>query len=168
MAKVIKQKMNADEVAKNLWVGGLPTDSDSVDQNFDAIVLAAEEFQDAFPVHKYPGTQLIPAPLSDEPHSPTGPSNKQKATALDAALKVHKLNKDGKKVLVSCAAGVNRSSLIAGLSMVIDGMNAQHAINRIRKYRKPPTGSVPLFNKHFRQYLKEFDQELSKQGSPTH
>lgn len=163
MAEVVKQKMNADEVGKNLWVGGLPTDARAVDKNFDALVLAAKEFQDVFPVHKYPNTKLILAPLND-----AKPSAKEQATALKAALEVHDLNKQGKKVLVTCAAGVNRSALIAGLSMVVAGDNAQHAINRIRKHRKPPSGSTPLFNPHFQKMLRDVDSQISESDSPTH
>ena len=163
----LKQRMNADKVGKNLWVGGLPTDPAAVDQNFDALVLASKEYQDIFPVHKYPKTKLILAPLSDEPNAPTGPSREERAVAMKAALEVHDLNKKGKKVLVTCAAGVNRSALIAGLSMVIAGDSAQHAINRIRKHRKPPTGSTPLFNPHFQKLLRDVDNELSKPADRT-
>lgn len=162
----IKQRMNADKVGKNLWVGGLPTDPAAVDKNFDAIVLAAKQHQDIFPVHKFPNTKLILAPLEDEPNS-TGMSSQERALALKAALEVHDLNKKGKKVLVTCAAGVNRSALIAGLSMVIAGVSAQHAINRIRKHRNPPTGSTPLFNPHFRKMLREVDSELTDQAGRT-
>lgn len=164
---VIEQKMNADEVAKNLWVGGLPTDADAVDKNFDALVLASREFQDVFPAHKYPNTKLILAPMDDEPNSPKPPGPETKATALKAALEVHDLNKAGKKVLVTCAAGVNRSALIAAMAMVIGGFNSSHAINRIRKRRKPPSGLKPLFNQHFQKIIKDFDAELATSDSPT-
>lgn len=167
MAEVITQRMNADKVGKNLWVGGLPTDPGAVSENFDALVLAARDHQEIFPVHKYPKTRLILAPLDDDPYSTKGMSAEQQALALRAALDVHKLNSQGKTVLVTCAAGVNRSALIAGLAMVISGDSAQQAIDRIRKHRKPPTGSIPLFNPHFRKMLRDVEQELKKTDSPT-
>jgi len=159
------QKMNADEVSKNLWVGGLPTDPEAVDKNFDVLVLAAKSHQDIFPVHKYPKTKVIHVPLDDEPFSPNPPPKEDVAKALKAGLEVHEANSKGKKVLVTCQAGVNRSALVAGLAMVVGGLNADHVINRIRKRRKPPTKSVPLFNKHFRKVLRDVDAEISTSGS---
>ena len=157
MSAKLQQKMNADQVGNNLWVGGLPTDSQAVDKNFDAIVLAAREFQEVFPVHKFPKTQVIHVPLRD----PGKPTTAEQAKALEAGLKVFELNKKGKKVLVTCAAGVNRSALIAGLAMVVGGVKADKAINQIRKRRNPPSGKTPLFNPHFVKMLQDVDAEIS-------
>lgn len=162
-----QQKMNADQVAKNLWVGGLPTDPEAVDKNFDVLVLAAKQYQDIFPAHKYPNTHVIHVPLDDDPFSGTPPSSADVAKALKAGLEVHEYNQKGKKVLITCQAGVNRSALVAGLAMVIGGVQADHAINRIRKNRKPPTGSVPLFNKHFRKIIRDVDAEISTKRTRT-
>jgi protein-tyrosine phosphatase len=147
---------NADQIAKNLWVGGVPVDTDSVDKNFDALVLAAREFQDVFPIHKYPGTVVIHAPLQDGK-----PDNEEKAIALRAALQVYELNRDGKKVLVTCAKGVNRSALIAALAMLIGGWSLDKAIGNLRKYRKPLSGATPLFNPHFLNFLKALEEAFS-------
>ena len=159
----ITQRMNADEVGKNLWVGGLPTDFGAVAENFDALVLAARDHQDIFPSSKHPEVKLILAPLDDEPYAPNPPSEDQKDIALRAAQKVYQLNKEGKKVLVTCLAGVNRSALIAGLSMVLAGMPAAQVITQIRKRRKPPTGNTPLFNRYFAEYLHEVEEKVSKE-----
>ena len=155
MAGLVKG-MSLDEVGHNLWVGSVPTDPDAVAKKFDALVLAAEEFQDVFPVHKYPGTKLILAPLDD-----AKPTHEEKITALKAALEVYDLNKKGKKVLVTCAKGVNRSALIAALALVLAGSTAQQAISTIRKARKPVSGALPLFNQHFVKLIKEVDQAIS-------
>lgn len=160
--KVPTQRMNADQVSKNLWVGGLPTDPEAVDKNFDVLVLAAKQFQDVFPVHKYPGTKVIHVPLED-----AKPTAKEKQLALKAGIEVFEHNQKGRKVLVTCAAGVNRSAMIAGLAMVIGGLSAEHAINRIRKRRKPPSGSTPLFNHHFVKVLKDVDAKISTSDSRT-
>ena len=155
MAGLIKG-MSLDEVGHNLWVGSVPTDPAAVAKKFDALVLAAEEFQDVFPVHKFPGTKLILAPLDD-----AKPTHNEKVTALRAALEVYDLNKKGKRVLVTCAKGVNRSALIAALALVLGGSTAQQAISKIRKTRKPASGALPLFNLHFVKLIKEVDQAIS-------
>jgi protein-tyrosine phosphatase len=155
--------MNADQVSKNLWVGGLPTDPEAVDKNFDVLVLAAKEFQDIFPVHKFPGTRVIHAPMED-----AKPSKEEQAIALKAGLEVLEHNRRGRKVLVTCIAGVNRSALIAGLAMVIGGIEADKAIERIRARRHPASGSTPLFNKHFVKMLQDVDAEISSPDSRTH
>ncbi len=159
----LDKALNADKVGRNLWVGAVPTDPAVVDKHFDALVLAAREFQDVFPVHKYPGTKLILAPLDDGK-----PTFEEKATALKAALDVYDLNRQGKKVLVTCAKGVNRSSLIAALAMVLAGDTGPGAIAKIRATRKPVSGATPLFNPHFCRLIKGIDSALSsKQGEKT-
>jgi hypothetical protein len=155
-------KNNADQVAKNLWVGGVPVDHEEVDGNFDALVLAAREFQDVFPAHKFPGTVVIYAPIPDGKLT-----NAEKAIALRAAIQVYELNKDGRKVLVTCAQGVNRSALIAALAMLIGGWSARKAISNIRKYRKPVTGSVPLFNPYFIDFLNALESAFSTTHNRT-
>lgn len=150
------QPLNADRVGKNLWVGGVPLNFDAVNKEFNALVLAAREHQDFFPVHKYPNLYVIHAPLDD-----AKPTREEKIQALSAGLKVYELNKANKKVLVTCAAGVNRSALIAGLAMVISGLDAEEAIGKIRQHRKPLSGATPLFNPHFVKLLKDVDAALS-------
>lgn len=157
----ITKTLNADEVGRNLWVGAVPTNNNLVDKHFDGLVLAAKEFQDVFPVHQYPDTKLILAPLRDDK-----PNDEEKAIALRAALAVYDLNKQGKRVLVTCAKGVNRSALIAALAMVLAGTKGEEAITKIRSTRKPVSGATPLFNPHFCRLIKEVDATLSEPGHP--
>jgi len=149
--------MNYDKVATNLWVGNIPTYHEHVSRNFDAVVLAAKEHQDVIPEGLHKNLHIIQAPMAD-----SKPSTAEKAEALKAALKVHEHNAKGHKVLVTCAAGVNRSALIAALAQVIGGVPAQKAIDRIRKHRMPASGSMPLFNQHFVKFIHEVDADLNK------
>ena len=57
--------------------------------------------------------------------------------------------KAGKKVLVHCAQGLNRSGLVSGRIMILCGLSGQFAVNEIRKKR---VGS--LYNLVFYEYLK--------------
>lgn len=53
------------------------------------------------------------------------------------------------RTLVHCQAGLNRSGLLAGLSLVLDGMNAHSAIHLMREKRSPAV----LCNKVFEHWL---------------
>lgn len=57
----------------------------------------------------------------------------------------HRRWKVGKKTLIRCQAGLNRSSLVAGLVLVRDGMNGWEAVDKIRRGRSTEC----LFNKRF-------------------
>ena len=58
------------------------------------------------------------------------------------------------RVLVTCQAGVNRSSLVAAMALIQSGWTATGAIERIRERRDPPIGMMPLENRIFVQILK--------------
>ena len=139
----------------------MPTDNDEVDRKFDALVLSARRYQNVFPVHKYPKTHVIHAPLDD-----SKPSREQIIKALQAAIEVYEHNKAGHKVLITCEKGVNRSSLIAALAMVISGKDPDKAITMIRKNRHPVSGAQPLFNEHFVRVIKAVNKAL-KTDNPT-
>lgn len=55
----------------------------------------------------------------------------------------------GKRVLIRCQAGLNRSSLIAALVLVRDGMTPPEAIDKIRRTRSPQA----LFNTAFTRFI---------------
>lgn len=64
----------------------------------------------------------------------------------------------GKRVLIRCQAGWNRSGLVTGLVLMREGFSAQEAIDLIRRMRSPNA----LCNSAFEQHLKE--QEPSSVG----
>jgi protein-tyrosine phosphatase len=125
-----------------LWIGSQPRPRAA--GHFDVIVLCAEELQN-IPLQ---GAHVVKAPLDD--YKPTA---REVQTALSAARTVHILRKRGKRVLVTCAQGVNRSSLVAALALMADGMPAETAVHRIRALRKPPNGMTPLTNPYFVELL---------------
>jgi protein-tyrosine phosphatase len=61
---------------------------------------------------------------------------------------INKCRKTG-PVLVHCQAGLNRSGLVTGLALVLDGMEPAEAIRLMRERRCP----VVLCNKAFEQWL---------------
>lgn len=57
--------------------------------------------------------------------------------------------------LVHCQAGLNRSGLLAGLALVLDGMTPDEAIALLRESRSPAVLCNPVFEK----WLRAFDVE---------
>jgi protein-tyrosine phosphatase len=67
----------------------------------------------------------------------------------------HRDWKSGKKVLIRCQAGINRSGLIMALVLIRDGMNPEDAIELMRTKR---ARSV-LRNQTFENWLREVTPE---------
>ncbi len=149
--------IEAHKVGKNLWVGSAPKNPEAVSRQFDVLVLASNKHQHIFPAKKYPKVRLIKVPLND-----AAPTTEEAAMALKAGIEVYEHNRDGKRVLVTCQAGVNRSALIAAIAMVLSGLSADDAITRIRAARKPESGCMPLFNRHFCELIHQVDKSLEK------
>jgi hypothetical protein len=62
----------------------------------------------------------------------------------------------GKRLLIRCQAGLNRSGLITALVLIREGYSAEDAISLIREKRH----SQSLFNKQFVKFLLELDTDL--------
>jgi len=93
---------------------------------FDVIVLAAEEYQP-----ELPGYEVMHVPLDDGPP----PSAQDRARIRTAAREIARKVRAGKRVLVTCWQGRNRSGVLAGLALVELGLPRDRAVRRIRAYR---------------------------------
>lgn len=101
---------------------------------FDTIVLAAMEYQPDLP-----GYEVLRVPLDDGP-PPGAETQKQiRSAARDVARRV----RAGRRVLVTCWQGRNRSGVIAGLALRELGLPGDLAASRIRRIRNG------LHNPHF-------------------
>ena len=109
----------ADEVVPGLWQSGHPSPGETWDAVFD---LSGEEdpLDDVeFYVH-----WLIedgPAPDRD--------------TLVALADLVRSMRASGKRVLVHCAAGMNRSGLLSAASLIREGWSADDAMDAVRTAR---------------------------------
>jgi hypothetical protein len=61
--------------------------------------------------------------------------------------------KAGKRVLIRCQAGINRSSLVMALVLIREGFSAKRAIELMRQKR----GQAVLANRHFVEWLNDLD-----------
>lgn len=141
--------MDADQIAPGLWLGSAPETwrdlrPDQLQRSFDTIVLMARELD----APSYPGVKVISAPIDD--HRLTGPeiSVVEQAANLVAA----ELAK-GRRVLVACHMGVNRSALVVAMVLVKAGLSPEKAIQRVRMLRHPRGFQTPLSNTSFVEYL---------------
>lgn len=95
---------------------------------FDVIVLAAMEHQDI----ELPGYEVIRVPLDD---SGPPPSYADRAIIRDTARRIARRVRAGKRVLVTCHQGRNRSGVLSALALVELGMPRQRAVERIQEFR---------------------------------
>lgn len=68
-------------------------------------------------------------------------------------LTAHTDWKSGKRVLIRCQAGINRSSLVMALVLIREGFSAKKAIELMRTKR----GQAVLANRHFVEWLTDLD-----------
>jgi len=135
--------MSQSEVAPGLFVGSKP--SAGRHACVDVIVLAAMEYQPSG--ETFPGAEVLHAPLDDAPLM----REDEIAIAVRVAQRVARRLRAGRRVLVTCAMGLNRSSLIAAIAMSeIYGMSADEIITRIRHAR----GAWALSNPNFERLLR--------------
>jgi hypothetical protein len=125
----------------SLWLGG--ADDVISDDGYDVIILCADEFQPAAHIIARPGVQVVHAP-NDDSESPL--TRDQATTAIAASRVAARAFKKGKKVLVSCMQGRNRSGLVMALTLHrLYGMAGERCRTYIRA-KRPHALTNPSFN----------------------
>lgn len=145
--------IDAHRILPKLWIGSYPRVPETRN-HFDAVVLCAQELQEL----PYSGVHVVKAPMDD-----ATPTARELKTAVSAAQTVHALRKRDKRVLVTCAQGVNRSGFVTALAMMLEGYNPEDALYCIRKYRHPPIGMMPLSNPAFVQVLTRLGRNAGRE-----
>lgn len=139
MAQVIAPS-NATEVIPRLWQGGKPSPGH---YSFNLIVLVDDTYQPA--ASSFLGAEVLRIPLSDvRAATPT-----ELEAARQAALIVVDWYRQGKSILVTCGAGLNRSGLITGLTLKMLGYSDAQLVQLIRAAR----GDHGLRNTGFLNYI---------------
>lgn len=126
-------EVEASQVSDNLWVGGLPPPGDVVGEHFDALVLAADEYQP--PSEEFPSVDVLHVPLPD--FASTDIDTQYAVEARRAAEWVNEQRARGDRVLVTCRSGHHRSALIAAMALRMgpERMTATQAVDVLRKAR---------------------------------
>lgn len=144
MAASKESVLDASNIMRRLWIGGQPPFDRDLPE-FDVLVLCAQELQ---PQVISFSKKIIRCGIPD-----SALSSSELRTALVAGRQVaHELSK-GKRCLVTCAMGINRSALVTGLAMgLVYRMSANQIIEHIRKTRNP----MCLSNTEFQKVLHRF------------
>jgi protein-tyrosine phosphatase len=113
---------------------------------WDVIVLCAEEYQPAG--KEFPGLTVIHAPNDDADRAPTA---REWEIARSAAALSAIYVRDGKRVLVTCMAGRNRSGLVSALALrYLTGASGAECARRVQLARENA-----LSNPHFVRALSD-------------
>lgn len=143
---------DAHEIVPLLWQGSKPKPGRGLaDAGFEVLVLCAREYQPT--TASFPGLILINAPNDDHYFM----TREDLQGAVDAASQVAEHVKAGRKVLVTCLAGINRSGLVVALALhEIFGYSGESCINIVRAKRRLADGDdVALTNTIFVEALQK-------------
>lgn len=139
--------LDAHRIAPKLWIGAAPGPTDVMP--FDAVFLCAVELQPRdLPCESY--TVRL-----DDRGAPVSAAELHRS--IGAAKLAHQISKDGGRVLVACAQGVNRSSFVAAQVLMRRGYSCAAAIALIRETRSPSCGMMPLCGPAFVRALQELE-----------
>ena len=125
--------VDADRIVPGLYQGSEPRKGSSLKlAGFDALVLCAGEYQPR--AEAFPGLKVHHAPLDDHRY----PLSEQEwlriiEAAEFAMTSVHL----GRRVLVTCHMGWNRSGIVNGVAvMMLTGCKSHEAVRQIRRKRR--------------------------------
>ena len=131
-----------------LWVGAAPPPGD-YSRDWDVIVFTAEEYQSK--AASFPNVRVRHFPYGDD--SP--PSARDMDMAWTAAEEVARYLRQGRRVLVTCRMGRNRSALVAALALyLVSGEPGAEVCALVREKRVDQTGTNALANRSFRELLR--------------
>ncbi len=101
------------------------------------------------PAAVFHGVEVIHAPLDDDPSRPLRQDEIE--TAINTGRRVARRLRAGRRVLSSCAMGLNRSAIVAAIAIhEVYGMSADEIIRLIRRARGPWALSNPNFERLLR------------------
>jgi len=137
--------MTANRVHRSLFMGSAPQTRTDVSGRYDVLVLCAEEWQPRG--SNFPGVEVVHAPLDDNHWVP---ENELRIMRKASDLVARRL-KDGRRVLVTCWQGRNRSGVVSALALVRLGAPPKVAIGLVRKAR----GETALSNETFVRIIED-------------
>ena len=122
--------LDTNRIVSGLYQGAFPAPGHAVrDARFDVLVLCASEVQ--LSADRYPGVAVVHCPLWDGELKPA-----EWELAKRAANAVARAMLQQKRVLVTCAAGRNRSGLVTALALhLITGKSGAECVRHVVRCR---------------------------------
>jgi protein-tyrosine phosphatase len=144
--------IDADEVYAGLWQGAQPPEGEELGRaGFSLLVLCASEYQP--PAEAFPGVEVLHVPLEDA--SGLGSDIELLRLVRPVVLRTIMAVRSGRKALVTCHAGLNRSGLVTGLALRgLTGMPGAAVVYRLKRLRS----LWALSNSQFRQIVLDSSQ----------
>lgn len=145
MQKRPRPPLDASRIASGLYQGGVPPHADAVRRGgFDTLVLCAAEIQP--PAELMGRLEALHCPLDDDPTVAVSDSDWTKA--VNTAERVARRVRGGRRVLVTCAQGRNRSGLVSCITLhLLTGMRGSECIGHIKRMRGSSACTNPQFNR---------------------
>ena len=140
--------IDAHRIIRRLYQGSLPPAGPWLRHaGFDVLVLAARELQPS--ASRFPGLVVYHVPLEDDP-GPLTSQERRVIRRVSRLLAAH--HRAGKRVLITCAAGWNRSGIITAATLRrITGAPHDAIVDRIRRKRSPRALGNRDFVRAFKQ-----------------
>lgn len=135
------------EVLPNLWQGG--TDDQDVFTQYDKPAITKASFDSVYTFYSFANpvdwfVKEVRLGFYDNDELTIQPSQ-----LYELAEQAHKEWKQGKRVLIRCQAGLNRSGLLTALVLIKDGFAPSQAISLMRETRS----EYVLMNPFFEEWL---------------
>jgi len=138
------------EVLPNLYQGG--TDDEDIHNQFEKPMITKKDFDTVVTAYAWANpVDWFVKEIRFCFYDSTVEGNFDPKELMPIVESAHYDWKNGKRVLIRCQAGLNRSGLITALILMRDGYTAEEAIQLLRKTR---SGWV-LFNGRFEKWLLE-------------
>lgn len=156
--------LDAHEVAPGLWCGADPRDCYGrflpLQQWFDAACFCSSASQPS--AERFPGMDVLRVVNFFDGDDPIPPDALDRART--AAVLVADHLRHGRRVLVACHAGLNRSGFVCALALIVGGMAGAAAVAQVQARRwsreagptalAAPPHARALFNPRFVAYLR--------------
>jgi len=144
-----------DQIHTNLYQGSYPKLDKDLSNHFDVVVFTAVEKQPKPAALKGVSKSLTirKFPLDDDPYQPI--TREQSAELLHLAKDLAYHLRNGKRVLITCAMGMNRSGLLTALTlMAATGCHGKSAFETVQARRRAmDDGTRALFNPIFARFV---------------
>jgi len=142
--------LDASSITEELSVGAAPPPG-YYGSRFDVVVLVSEEYQP--PDSAFPGVRVHRVPFD----ASIRPTSADFRMAIEAAKSVASDIVRGRRVLVTCSMGRNRSALVAALAIHrATGVSGRRAADYVRRRRVDSLGVRALSNPAFVKFLSAF------------